>query len=230
MRALTGKIRVTSTRVARHLTIPLVCGLLVFAYPVAVLSTTSSVLVVPIRIRVAQCATRTGQHDSQNNQWAREQVEAANNVYAPHKIVLKLARIDRFRPSRCELQTRRDRNQLAEFADSSEGQMVDILVMKRVQDLDVESYNLMGVHWRYRKRHWVFLGARARPPVLAHELCHYFGLRHDRAGGNLMTPGPSDPAWRSKSPPKPFAPHLTADQTRRLRRSIQRWRRLRGSP
>jgi hypothetical protein len=93
----------------------------------------------------------------------------------------------------------------------------------------------MGVHWRYsgpvpehEKKRWVFLTARARPPVLAHELCHFFGLRHDPAGGNLMAPGPSAPVWRRKGPkPKRFKPVLTPRQSRRLRRGIRHW--LRGS-
>jgi hypothetical protein len=84
----------------------------------------------------------------------------------------------------------------------------------------------MGVHWRAGTRRWVFLTARARPPVLAHELGHFFGLPHDPAGGNLMTPGPSSPRWRSATPPRPFAPLLTPAQVRRLRAGVAAWRRV----
>ncbi len=112
------------------------------------------------------------------------------------------------------------------FLDPDE---ITVLVMKRVQDVDVPSYNLMGVHWRYRGsdpalggRRWVYLTGRAKPPVLAHELCHYFGVPHDPEGGNLMTPGPSDPVWKTDHAPKPYRPILTPAQARRLAAGIRR--------
>jgi hypothetical protein len=108
---------------------------------------------------------------------------------------------------------------------------VTVLVLPRVRDIDTPSYNLMGVHWRYqgkdpklRGRRWVFLTARGKPPVLAHELGHYFGLRHDPRGGNLMTPGPSDPIWHNKgaTKPKPFKPIFVRWQQRVIRRSVRK--------
>mgnify|MGYP001826664192 CR=1 FL=1 len=54
--------------------------------------------------------------------------------------------------------------------------------------------------------------------------CFKLGLRHDPRGGNLMTPGPSDPAWK-KPPdqrPRPFVPRFSPEQARRLRRLVRR--------
>ena len=113
---------------------------------------------------------------------------------------------------------------------------VTVLVVARVRDLAVTSYDLRGVHWRYaasdpryKGLRWIFLTARAEPPVLAHELAHYFGVPHDPAGGNLMTPGPSAPEPH-RSDRKPFAPELTPAQAGRLRAGIARFLRERARP
>jgi hypothetical protein len=185
------------------------------------------VLEVPLRVRVATCRKRPVRARA----WVKAHLDAAGKVLAPHGVRLK-PRIEPFTPSKCVLLGRSDRDALAVDAVADQ---VTVLVVGRVQDLDLPSYNLMGVHWRYggsdaahQKKRWVFLTSRARPPVLAHELCHFFGLRHDPAGGNLMAPGPSAPVWRSKGPkPRRFKPLLTARQARRLRRGIRNW--LRGT-
>lgn len=170
---------------------------------------------------------RCGGKEVRTEAWARAHLRAAQKIYRPHGIILR-AEFGTFSPSRCDLLTRQQRHSLAAFAGGPKatGKVV-ILVVDRIQDLDVPSYNLMGVHWRYRGsearyrgRRWVYLTARARHPVLAHELGHYFGLGHDAAGGNLMTPGPSSPAWRKAIKPKPFQPIFSEWQARKVRRAV----------
>lgn len=190
-------------------------------------------LTIPLLIRVAVC----GGKPVRSAAWVKQHLSAAAAVLAPHGVRIA-ARQEPFTPERCALLTRTHRHALAAHAQDDR---VTVLVVQRARDLDVPSYDLMGVHWRYKGpdaalagRRWILLTARARPPVLAHELCHYFGLPHDPAGGNLMTPGPSAPIWKDPARPKPspFSPVLTGAQARRLRRELQRWsaaRAARGS-
>lgn len=191
------------------------------AHTRAACASPTQALSVPLRVLVAQCDG----NPVQPNAWVQDHVEAAQAVFAKHAITLTYETAS-ILPVRCELLTRADRNEMSVHVVSR--REVNVLVVARVRDLDVPSYDLKGVHWRAegedRAKHWVFLTARATPPVLAHELCHFFGLAHDPAGGNLMTPGPSSPAWGSPHPPKPFEPVLTNAQVHRLRRGVAAWR------
>jgi hypothetical protein len=180
-------------------------------------------LELPVRILTAWCDGKP----ARSRAWIQSHVKAANRILSRHRVRLR-PMLARFDPDSCEVLDRATRHAMARHA---KGRQPVVLVVRRVRDVDVPSYDLMGVHWRYRGgddelrgRRWVFLTARAEPPVLAHELCHFFGLPHDPAGGNLMTPGPSDPAWSRPEGerPQPFKPRLTKRQARRLRRAIRR--------
>ena len=186
---------------------------------------------LPLQVRVARCDGKPVKPDS----WVAAHVKAANRILEPHAGVVLTATVERFEPDRCELLTRAHRDALASHASPG---AVTVLVVRRARDVDLPSYNLMGVHWRYggkeaahQGRRWIILTARARPPVLAHELCHYLGLRHDPAGGNLMAPGPSDPSWRHpETRPAPWKPTLTRSQARRVRAAVRRLRRAAATP
>ena len=178
----------------------------------------------PARLAVEIKIARCGGKPVQPGRWVDEHVAAAARLFAAHGVLLEATRSS-FAPRRCVLLDGGHRDALAAHADPGR---VTVLVVQRARDLSVLTYDLKGVHWRYRGdderlrgRRFVILTSRARPPVLAHELCHYLGLPHDPEGGNLMTPGPSSPLWRSKRrKPKPFAPLLTAAQARKLRAAV----------
>lgn len=181
------------------------------------------ILELPLTVRVARCDGKPVKPDA----WVEAHVKATNRILEPHAGVVIRASVEPFTPARCQLLSRAHRDGLAPHAPPGR---VSVLLVQRARDLDLPSYNLMGVHWRFggsdarfSGRRWIILTARARPPVLAHELCHYLGLRHDPAGGNLMTPGPSDPAWRRKQDrPARWKPILTPRQARRVRAAVRR--------
>lgn len=181
-------------------------------------------LTIPLTILVARC----GRSDVRPSGWVDAHLAGAAKVLSPHRIALSAQR-QRFAPARCKLATRADRDALAAHLDPAAEAGIPVLVVEEMLDLDLPGYRLMGVHWRYRGpdpryrgRRYVILTARAKPPVLAHELAHYLGLPHDPAGGNLMTPGPSAPIWRQPGrKPEPFSPTLSDEQARRIRRAVQ---------
>ena len=177
-------------------------------------------LLIKLRVRIAQCPATLGgaPQATRSIAWVNLHVNAARDLLAPRDITLTSV-AEPFTPSRCELLTRSDRDALAREVNMDGA--VTVLVVPRVRDLAVLTYDLKGVHWKAGGRRWIYLTASANPPVLAHELAHYFGLPHDPSGGNLMTPGPSSPAWKSKHPPAPFAPILTGPQIQRLRAGIE---------
>jgi hypothetical protein len=178
---------------------------------------------IPLVVRVARCQGKLVRDTS----WVNAHLLAASKLFGEQRVQLAPS-ITTFRPSGCSLLERTERHSLARFAEDG---VVNVLVVERVRDLDLPSYDLMGVHWRgpkagaYAGRRWIYLTARARPPVLAHELGHFFGLTHDRKGGNLMTPGPSAPIWRDrgKRRPKAFQPRFSPAQGRALRRGVADW-------
>ncbi len=184
------------------------------------------VLTLTIDVAVARCGGKVAKPVKPHG-WVQGQVASSNLVLAPHRLRLA-ARVRAFTPARCDLLTRAHRHAMARHVPPTG---CTVLILRKVRDLDVPTYNLMGVHWRYRGddprykgRRWVKLTARAIRPMLAHELAHYFGLRHDPAGGNLMTPGPSSPLWKRKGAlrPKPYKPVLTPAQGRKLYSAIKR--------
>jgi hypothetical protein len=176
-------------------------------------------LTIHLHIRVALCPDgSTSRVPARGSPWIDETLTGVRAILRPAGVAVT-ADSDVFTPPRCQVVTRDERDEFASQVVASDGG-VTILVVPSVRDLRVPSYQLRGVHWRAGGRDWIFLTERGHAPALTHEIGHYFRLPHDPAGGNLMTPGPSSPAWQSAHPPRPFAPLLVPAQVRRLRAGI----------
>ncbi len=99
------------------------------------------------------------------------------------------------------------------LAALDDGDAVHVFVVARVADKDEAGAWLGGVTWRASGHRYVIVAHDdARPDTLAHELGHFFGLRHQTAEDNLMTaPGRVDGA------------RLTERQRKTVRRKIAAW-------
>ena len=152
-------------------------------------------------------------------QWVDEHVTAARALLAPHGIAVT-AITEPFTPSRCQLLTRADRDALAADVNmdgDGDGAGGAPRARSGRAELRPEGRALEGRAAAAGSSSPPMPGRRCWPTSWA----HYFGLPHDPAGGNLMTPGPSSPAWKSPHPPAPFAPVLTPMQVERLRAGIR---------
>jgi hypothetical protein len=119
--------------------------------------------------------------------WVDEQLAEATTLFAPLGMTLRKVG-SRALPARfARLETRADRDALAE---ALEARRINVMVVASLRDVDDAERLRMGVHWRHRKtpaRHWIIVAATARRTVLAHELGHYFGLGHTAAPDNVMS-------------------------------------------
>jgi hypothetical protein len=70
-----------------------------------------------------------------------------------------------------------------------EDRVVDVFVVRDLEDVDEPGRFRMGVCWTGRGgRRFIVLARKARPSVLAHELGHFFGNRqHSTVVNNLMS-------------------------------------------
>jgi hypothetical protein len=115
-------------------------------------------------------------------------ISETNAVYAEHELSFVEARDRGSVPSsRAALETRADRDGLAEHFESG---ITNVFVVRSLRDVDDPKLYRMGVMWRFLKnlkKKYVIVAASCMPTTLAHELGHFLGLDHAYVKNNLMS-------------------------------------------
>lgn len=119
--------------------------------------------------------------------WVDAQITEADRLFGPIGVSLRKVGSRTLAARFARLETRADRDALAE---ALEARRINVMVVASLRDVDDPKRLRMGVHWRHRatpERRWIILAAYAEPTVLAHELGHYFGLGHSDTADNVMS-------------------------------------------
>jgi hypothetical protein len=118
--------------------------------------------------------------------WIAAQVAAANRHFARLDVGFQLASVDLLPASAAHVETRRDRDELADGRLG--GTVIHVFFVGKLDDVDVEGALAGGVTWHQRKddRKYIIVSSHAFERTLAHELGHFFGLPHSSYAISIM--------------------------------------------
>ena len=118
--------------------------------------------------------------------WIQAQIDDANRLFGPLGTRFRWTLEKPLPEPHGEMHTRAQRNALTAL---TEPDVIDVFVVRALEDVDEPGRMRMGVCWTGRGgRRFIVLSRTARPTVLAHELGHFFGNReHSTVMNNLMS-------------------------------------------
>jgi len=118
--------------------------------------------------------------------WIQSQIDDANRLFGPLGTRFRWMLEKPLAEPHGEMHTRAQRDALTPL---TEPDMIDVFVVRALEDVDEPGRMRMGVCWTGRGgKRFIVLSRFARPTVLAHELGHFFGNRqHSSVVNNLMS-------------------------------------------
>lgn len=115
-------------------------------------------------------------------------VEAATSVFGQHGVAFFEAKARTTVEAKfADVITRDDRDAFAAIWLPG---VINVFVVRKLEDVDEPGRARMGVAWRCLrdlKKKYVIVAAYAREVVLAHELGHFLGNPHSKVKNNLMS-------------------------------------------
>ena len=117
--------------------------------------------------------------------WVYRQIEDANALFATIGTRFRWTIEKPLLEPHGELHTRADRDELTPLTETN---MIDVFIVRELEDVDEPRRLRMGVCWTGRGgKRFIVLSRSARKAVLAHELGHFFGNPHSLVVNNLMS-------------------------------------------
>lgn len=128
---------------------------------------------------------RDGGNRVVDDAWVNQQIEAANRLFVPLGVRFRWKYEKDLVEPHGELHSRKDRDALASLGEKS---VIDVFIVRDLEDVDTPGLFRMGVCWQGPGRKYVVVARTARETVLAHELGHFFGNhQHSTVLNNLMS-------------------------------------------
>ena len=117
--------------------------------------------------------------------WVQAQIADANRLFVPIGAGFRWTMEKPLAEPHGAMHTRADRDALTPLTESN---VIDIFVVRDLDDVDEPGRHRMGVCWTGRGgKRFIVIARTARPTVLAHELGHFFGNPHSTVINNLMS-------------------------------------------
>lgn len=117
--------------------------------------------------------------------WVMKQIDSANRLFVPLGVRFRWKYEKDLPEPHGELHSRKDRDALASLVERS---VIDVFIVRDLEDVDTPGVLRMGVCWQGPGRKYVVVAHTARDTVLAHELGHFFGNhQHSAVLNNLMS-------------------------------------------